>query len=340
MNTDPGTLLSAIRGFGAKRAAAARQAVRELEVRLSMATARLDERRRNSLTPEVLANLLPLKAASRCVMGEDRIAAAAREQRLTASSDAYRTICGDEAARQAGLQRLVISGIPWWIPREREAAQRAERAAAQGFPLRAILQTRELSPGDVRAVYAAEPEPSNYACLVQNVCEHGLSGFVLPDQVAIGERRGEITLRQSRYMGGHRVLHTAPRKPVPTVTVPLTTVDAWMERLGVEPQGVSFVKVDTQGSEVTVLRGAGALLAQRRAAWQIEVDPALLQGAGFDVPDLVTLIAAHFTHVIDLGSAGRGPRVRPVAQLAESLAYLGDRAAKTDVLVYNAGRRE
>jgi hypothetical protein len=147
-------------------------------------------------------------------------------------------------------------------------------------------------------------------------------------------------LRQSRYMGGHRVLHTAPRKAVPMVAVPLTTVDDWMARMGVDPAAVSFVKVDTQGSEITVLRGAGALLALRRSAWQIEIDPSLLTGAGYDVATLLQLLQVHFTHAIDLGTAGRGPRVRPASALAEALGYLGDRAAKTDVLVYNAARTD
>jgi FkbM family methyltransferase len=342
-------------------AAEAREAILHLEARLTAATARLDQRRRNSLTPDVLADLLPLKASSRFVLSEDRAAAGSREARLIDGSDAYRLTSGDEATRQQGLERLMIGGIPWWIPRETEASLRAERAVAQGFPLRAILQTRELSIGgvmldlganigrtsiprvllgDVRAVYAAEPEPSNYACLVQNVIEHGLRGSVLPDQVAIGDRRGEVMLRQSRYMGGHRVLHTAPRKAVPMVAVPLTTVDDWMARMGVDPAAVSFVKVDTQGSEITVLRGAGALLALRRSAWQIEIDPGLLTGAGYDVPTLLQLLQAQFTHAIDLGTAGRGPRVRPASALAEALGYLGDRAAKTDVLVYNAARTD
>jgi FkbM family methyltransferase len=342
-------------------AAEAREAIAHLETRLATTTSKLDVRRRNSLTPDVLADLLPLKAATRSILSEDRAAADSREVRLTAGSDAYRLTQGDDVARQQGLERLTIGGIPWWIPRATGPSARAERAVAQGFPLRAILQTRELSIGgvmldlganigrtsiprvllgDVRAVYAAEPEPSNYACLVQNVIEHGLRGFVLPDQVAVGDRRGEVTLRQSRYMGGHRVLHTAPRKAVPTVAVPLTTVDDWMARLGIDAGAVSFVKVDTQGSEVTVLRGAGALLALRRSAWQIEVDPGLLTGAGYDVPTLLQLLQAHFTHAIDLGTAGRGPRVRPVGALAEALGYLGDRATKTDVLVYNAGRTD
>jgi FkbM family methyltransferase len=336
-----------------------RETIAALQARLSAATERLDQRRRSSLTPKVLAQLLPLKASQRVVFAEDRAAASAREARFAQTSPAYEATSNDNSGRQAVLRRLEINGLPWWVPINAAAEERTERPATQGFPLRAILQTRELSLGgvmldlganigrtsiprvllgDIRAVYAAEPEPFNYACLVQNVVEHALQGFVMPDRVAIGAARGEATLRQSQYLGGHRLLHTQPRHAVRSVTVPVWPVDAWIAHHGIEPDAVSFVKVDTQGSEVRVLAGAASLLARRRAAWQIEIDPSLLRGAGVDVREIVQLLQQHFTHFIDLGSAGRGPRVQPIDAMSGALGYLGSGASKTDVLVYSASR--
>jgi FkbM family methyltransferase len=335
-----------------------REAIAELQARLSAATDRLDQRRRSSLTPKVLAQLLPLRAAERVVLAEDRAAAAARDAQFAQTSSSYEATTND-AGREALLRRLEINGLTWWVPINAAAEERTERPATQGFPLRAILQTRELSLGgvmldlganigrtsiprvllgDIRAVYAAEPEPFNYACLVQNVVEHGLQGFVMPDRVAIGAARGDATLRQSQYLGGHRLLHSQPRHAVRSVTVPVWSVDAWMAHHRIDPDTVTFVKVDTQGSEVGVLTGAASLLARRRAAWQIEIDPSLLRGAGVDVCDVVQLLQQHFTHFIDLGSAGRGPRVQPVAAMSGALGYLGSGASKTDVLVYCASR--
>lgn len=339
--------------------AVAQRRVTVLRERLDQVKTRLENRRRGALTDAVLAHLLSQKAAHRPVLPEDVAAALAREERLLAASPAYRVASGDPAGRQQELQRVQIEGLPWWIPVDAQVPNRAERAVAQSFPFRAILQAREVALGgimldlganigrtsiprvllgDVRAVYAAEPEPANYACLVQNLVEHSLGGFVLPDQAAIGAARGEVALRRSRYIGGHRVLHGPQRKAVPTVTVPVWPVDEWMPHVGADPEAVSFVKVDTQGSEVTVLRGAASLLARRRAAWQIEVDPALLTTAGTGVRDLFATLEPHFTHFIDTGRGSAGGRVRPIELLAEALAYVGLVATKTDIILYNARR--
>jgi FkbM family methyltransferase len=241
---------------------------------------------------------------------------------------------------------------PGGCPRLPERAARTER---QGFPYRVLLQTREVAVGgvmldlggnigrtsvvrallgDVTAVYAAEPEPANYAALVQNVLTHGMRGLVLPDQVAIGAARGEVQLHRSRFMGGHRVLFGREYDEAhQVVRVPCWPVDAWMEHVGCDPRAVTFVKVDVQGSEIDLLRGATALLARRQAAWQLEIDPGLLAKAGRGVPELLALVRAHFTHFIDIGSPKPGPRLQPVDGLAEWLDYLGAAQVKTDLIL-------
>jgi FkbM family methyltransferase len=189
--------------------------------------------------------------------------------------------------------------------------------------------------GDVRAVYAAEPEPASYTALVQNVVAHGLRGIVLPDRVAVGAARGEVQLHQSRFLDGHRVLAT----PVTgaghhVVQVACWPVDAWMPQVGCDPRAVTFVKVDVQGGEPEVLRGAGGLLARRQAAWQVAIAPALLAKAGRSMADLLGALEPHFTHFIDIGTppAGR-TRLQPAAGLADWLTYLGSGQPATDLLL-------
>ena len=336
-----------------------KRAAEDSRQHLSEVQAQVALHKHRELSPAVLQQILPVRARHRPVLASDAAAARDRERRHMTASSEYLAAINDEAARLAALQRCEVLGIPWWLPRDEAKVGRVNKLQRQGFPLRVILQTREVALGgimldlganvgrtsvtrmllgDVRAVYAAEPEPTNYACLVQNVVEHQLRGFVLPDRVAIGAHRGEVKLRRSAYVGGHRLLNPARRQraPIETVLVQLWPVDEWMARLGVEPDAVSFVKVDTQGSEVNVLRGAPALLARRHVAWQIEVDPGLLTRAGATVQELLQLIATHFTHFIDLGTDAGGPRFRPTRDLTGALAYVGGEQAKTDLIVSNA----
>ena len=321
----------------------------------------LDRRRRDSLSPRVRKQVLMVRAHQRPVLASDVAAASEREERLLAASCDYASLLADDPARLAPLVRMEVFGVPWWLPRDEGRPGRLTKLAGQGLPLRAILQTRELSLGgvmldvganvgrtsiprvllgDVRAVYAAEPEPVNYGCLVQNVIEHRLRGHVLPDRVAIGATRASVRLRRSSHIGGHRVLAAERRRKdralADVINVECWPLDAWMGKLAVEPEAVSFVKVDTQGAEVAVLRGGASLLARRHVAWQLEVDPALLARAGSSMRELVDLLGGAFTHFIDLGAALPGPRAQSTRVLADSLGYVGSSAHKTDLIVYNA----
>jgi len=334
--------------------------VDELKCRVRALARRADVRKHGELSSRVLAQLLAARAVERPLLAADVAAAEQRLQRLLETSTEYATAMHDATARVTPLERVQVDGLPWWVPRDEATMGRATRLSEQGFPLRAILQTREVALGgvmldiganigrtsitrvllgDVRAVYAAEPEPVNFACLVQNVVEHGLSGFVLPDRVAIGAERSEVRLQRSRYIGGHSVMKAGGRgtQDLQTVVVQLWPLDDWIVRVGADPRSVSFVKVDTQGFEPDVLLGARGLLARRHVAWQMEIDPGLLRRAGSSLPALLSLAAAHFTHFIDIGTRLPGTRVRSVAELAEALDYVGPLQSKTDVILYNAG---
>jgi FkbM family methyltransferase len=109
--------------------------------------------------------------------------------------------------------------------------------------------------GDADVVYAAEPAPDNFACLVRAVIENGLRGIVLPDRVAISDHDGTATLRLSGSIGGHALLPQSRGIDVPTMTL-----DTWVRRLGIDTLTVRYVKIDTQGHECHVLAGAPDLL--------------------------------------------------------------------------------
>jgi hypothetical protein len=114
-------------------------------------------------------------------------------------------------------------------------------------------------------------------------------------------------------------------------------LDLWVERMGIDLSDVRFIKVDVQGSEVDVLRGASCALARRHIAWQIEVDLGTLATRGFNAKsDLYPLFQQNFTHFIDLNKERTNGRVRPIGTLSEALDYVsGGSDGRTDVVLFS-----
>jgi FkbM family methyltransferase len=318
---------------------------------------RIRRLRRRILDVSILRGSLPLRARMlphRASHPDVQL----RERAWREASPAYAAAMNDDDALPRTTRVITLDGLKWWVPLTRpDDAARVERYLGhQDFPYRTIAQTRELAVGgsmidiganigrmsiprvilgDVTAAYCAEPDPLNFTCLARNARDNHLAGLVLPDQVAIGSRNGAVRLTRSKTAGGHRVVERGARSKKKTIEVPCLTLDTWIDRMRIPLDDLVFVKVDVQGSEVEVLRGAARLLARRHVAWQVEVDDRLLQARGFRREDLFDLFRAHFTHFVDLGGNATGDRLRPIGAIAEALDYVsGGSSGRTDVLVF------
>jgi FkbM family methyltransferase len=308
------------------------------------------------LEPSVLRGTLPLRA--RAVRhAAEQSAARDRERRFRELSSSYAEAIDAEWSR-SDARAISFDSLTWWVPLSvpDDPAAVEHALGHQHFPYRVITQTRELAVGggmidigantgrmsvsrvilgDVDVAYCAEPEPLNYACLVRNVKDNLLTGLVLPDHLAIGSADGVVRLERTKSTGGHRVLGADATSKREVVEVRSLRLDTWVEHLGIDLMQVRFVKVDAQGSEVDVLRGASEVLARKHIAWQVEIDLKLLARRGLGANDLYVLMQQHFTHFIDLNGRLTGDRVRRVGELAEALAYVtGGTAGRTDVLLF------
>jgi FkbM family methyltransferase len=314
---------------------------------LAKARERLHRYERLLLRPEVLSDLM-LVRARHCRETTPDEAALAREAAHIAASEAYQAARTADAPPDA--DSVQIGGVTWWVPADnRTQGQLADRVVnRRHLPLADILRTREAISngimidiganigltsvtrailGDVTVVYAAEPAPHNFACLVRTVLDNGLRGIVLPDRVAISDRDGTATLQLSGSIGGH-----ALRAGAEGVEVPTMRLDTWIRKMRVNADAIRYVKVDTQGHETHVLEGAPELLARAGVAWELEFSPAHLQKTGREPAALVAQMQAVFTHFIDLNPDAPGPRLRPVAELPEALGYL--QRSYTNLLAY------
>jgi FkbM family methyltransferase len=283
----------------------------------------------------------------------------ARESAFAQRSASYRDALADADRTPAPAERVVVAGLTWWVPVEADDSEGiAHRLGARRrLPLAEILETRELAVGramidiganvgttsiprallgDFNCVYAIEPDPLNYACLVRNIVSNGVRGLVLPDRVAIGDRNGEMTMHVRRSGTHHLVTRAEHVNEGERMVVPCLTLDTWVDRIGIDLSDVGFIKSDTQGWDARVLAGAERVLAQRHIAWQIEFSPAMLERSGTSTAEVVALVEGHFTHFIDLRRK-EGARVRGTKELRASLDDIGLAGRSyTNLLLYNA----
>ncbi|HSV74796.1 MAG TPA: FkbM family methyltransferase [Chthonomonadales bacterium] len=150
------------------------------------------------------------------------------------------------------------------------------------------------SVGPGGSVHAFEPSAA-YDRLTANLRLNGLDGRVRANRAAVGAAPGSLALRECEQ--GYEAFTSAGRPLAhakvtgATFDVPMVTLDRYLEEHGVS--SVDFLKVDVEGYEVEVLRGARGLLG-RRAVRRImlEVSDPLLEGCGASAGEMFELLHA------------------------------------------------
>ena len=165
-------------------------------------------------------------------------------------------------------------------------------------------------------IVAIEPAPVNFASLVKNIALNGLSDRVCPLALGLGAHTGVMRLNLASDEAG-AAMHSfgailqlaGDPERIPTgahqcMCMRLDDLVAW--------NGLPFpthVKIDVDGAELDVLRGAGAVLADERCrAMQIEVvDQDASCERSTDVTALMT--AAGWRETMRHGRRAEFPRV-------------------------------
>jgi FkbM family methyltransferase len=185
------------------------------------------------------------------------------------------------AVGRRAYARMYLVGKRLAERREQDLLRRHLRPGMTVFDLGANVgfYTEQFSRliGSSGKVYAFEPDPFCSEILRDRV--RRLEN-VQVESVALGERRGEVTLYCSnRDRAENRTHPFDPGVPAEAVRVPVRTLDGFCRSRHVTR--VDAVKMDVEGDEVHVLRGMSETMARTPPAWMfIEFCPAQLRGAG------------------------------------------------------------
>jgi FkbM family methyltransferase len=109
-------------------------------------------------------------------------------------------------------------------------------------------------------LHAFEPSSYTFACLAEALGGHS----VTLGRAALSERPGSSTLHVIAPGAGTNSLHEPPGAAAGGTAeeVATTTLDAYADRAGLDR--ITLVKIDTEGHDLAVLRGARRLLAGQR----------------------------------------------------------------------------
>jgi FkbM family methyltransferase len=126
-------------------------------------------------------------------------------------------------------------------------------------------------------VYAFEPVADIYKLLCRNISLNKLNN-VTPVNSACFSSSGEMAMMRDIDSAKSRLSPVAQENE----TVQLTTLDAFVDEVGLER--IDFIKIDAEGSDLEVLKGASRTVGRFRPAVMVELSgPPLLYGSISDV---------------------------------------------------------
>ncbi|TDD01962.1 FkbM family methyltransferase [Nonomuraea diastatica] len=142
---------------------------------------------------------------------------------------------------------------------------------------------------------AFEPVPENIGYLRRNVDRNDLTARVTIEPVAVGAAPGDLTVHLSGEQSGkHSAAAANVGTPTGTVTIPMTSIDAYLARHGLAPPDI--IKIDVEGYEGFVLHGAADTLTAQPTLL-FELHPQLQANCGCSAGELLDLVFARYPWV-------------------------------------------
>lgn len=147
------------------------------------------------------------------------------------------------------------------------------------------------STGDASRTFAFEPAPDNLEFLARNVAQNGLEGRVVIIGEAVSDAPGQARFHLSDGIGNHSLAANNAGSGR-HVDVPVTTIDRYFAG-----ERVDILKVDVEGFDVHVLRGARETLRAHKPAVFVELLTVRLEESGDTPSDLIDELTSVYEHV-------------------------------------------
>jgi FkbM family methyltransferase len=190
----------------------------------------------------------------------------------------------------------ILRRIAWWIHRTRWEPNNDCQVfvshlrkgmtvmdVGANLGLYSLLISRAVGPSG--KVYAFEPVPEIFARLKEHIALNNATN-VIPVPIALSDEKGKAKMS---VRGGESSLFR--RVSDEFVEVQVERLDDFVEREKIER--VDAIKIDAEGAELKVIRGADKTIRRNKPILMVEIHPATLQAAGTTPEELFETIVSY-----------------------------------------------
>jgi FkbM family methyltransferase len=161
--------------------------------------------------------------------------------------------------------------------------------------------------GPEGSILAFEPHPENCRWIQKSIMKNQYRNIDL-HQLALSDSNGSATLHVAQLSGHHTLIPGKLKRENGLMNVQTSTLDSLLEEIGYN-RTIDVIKIDVEGAEMQVLRGAReTLLSNRGIVLLLDLHPKL----GVDVAEVCRFLQ-------DLGFALKGEEA-PFTRSFESVA--------------------
>lgn len=146
-----------------------------------------------------------------------------------------------------------------------------------------------LGRGGGAVVHAIEPNPRIHALLLKNISINWSLARIIPHQLALGEAEGELRLHVAGQLASNGTLLAPAEGGAGTETFPVAVKP--LAQVVPDPGRIGLLKIDVEGAEAMVVRGAAEVL---RAVPEIEIIMEWDTEAQRDDPGATAFLAQFF----------------------------------------------
>jgi len=137
-------------------------------------------------------------------------------------------------------------------------------------------------------VYGFEPDPTNYQACINNI---GLNNFhnIEVANIGLGDKKGSFNLvvDTETNRGGNRISFDIENQKTST-TIQVERLDDWVNNKNISY--VDLIKIDVEGFEMNVLKGAEEILKKHNPTLFIELDDNNLKQVESNAKDLILFL--------------------------------------------------